>query len=107
MTDIEQIEQMIEIETSSYQPLRIDNFDIDISELLTDDLVAIFIHFKDNKRAINQLVQYVEQLPYSIKMDMMYYFSKEKKTYKQLLKIKSFNKMVDLFSKAIIETKVD
>ena len=66
------------------------DFRVDTRELLTDDLAFIFMHFKNDKKAIKDLVKYVDNLPYSLKLDMMFYFGQNKKDYKQLMKIKSF-----------------
>jgi len=102
-----QIEEIFNIiEPQRDLSFNVGEFVVDANELLTDDLVYIFIHFKNNKKYIKDLVRYVEQLPYSLKIDMMFYFSQHKKEYNELMKIKSFNNMIDDFAASIADIKL-
>ncbi len=102
----EQMEEMIENLTPA-RPMVFDagDYRIDANELMTDDLAYIFMYFKKDKKVIKDLVKYVETLPYGLKLDMMFYFGQNKKDYKQLLKIKSFNNMIDGFASSIADIK--
>lgn len=86
--------------------INVGEFTIDTTLLLTDDLAAIFIAFAKEEDNINELVEYATLLPYSIKIDLMFYLGSNKKAFKKLKKIKSFNKFVDGFAAAIADLKL-
>lgn len=69
--------------------------------LLTDDLAIIFSYYLNDKSKIKDLISYTESLPYIIKLDLMYYLGKDKSNWNKLMKIKSFRKFVDGFSKIV------
>ena len=85
---------------------QIGNYYIQPETLLTDDLASIFFHFRKNKKTIKDLVNFVETLPYAIKIDLMFYLSENKSQFKKLKKNKDFNCFIDGFSNTIAELKL-
>ncbi|RLC47945.1 MAG: hypothetical protein DRH57_03090 [Candidatus Cloacimonadota bacterium] len=85
--------------------INIGDYVVDTSLLLTDDLAAIFNHFRKDEAMIGELVEYASSLPYSTKIDMMFYLGSDKKSFRKLKKIKSFQKFLDDFSEIIADIK--
>ena len=95
-----------EVEAYTSLQIPVGKYMLDTTVLLTDDLAAIFTHFMEDEEMIDSLVDYVKRLPYSIKIDMMFYMGANKKVFKKLKKIKSFNNFLDDFSMTIAELKL-
>lgn len=107
MNPFETLLKEMQYEHPSSQYINIGKFTLDTTLLLTDDLSEIFYYFINDKEIIGDLVKYTDELPYSLKIDMMYYLGKNKKQFKRLKKIKPFKKFLDEFSKIIAEMNED
>lgn len=84
---------------------QIGDFQIDATELLTDDIAHIVVKFKDSERELDDLIEYIEDLPYSLKYDIIYYLAKDKKNFKYLHKKTKFGRLIDGFAKALVDVK--
>jgi len=102
-------EELLKEAHNEYQPkslnINIGNYVVDTTLLLTDDLAVMFNHFRKDEVMIGELVNYASSLPYSTKIDMMFYLGSDKKSFKKLKKINSFKKFLDEFSEMIAEIK--
>jgi len=85
--------------------ITVGDYTVDTTLLLTDDLAILFDCFKDDEKMIGDLVEYAKTLPYSTKIDMMFYLGNDKKSFKKLKKLKVFRKFLDDFSELIAEIK--
>ncbi len=94
------------IQSASSLQIQIGDYMVDTTYLLTDDLAVIFQSFSKDENMIGELVDYAERLPYSIKIDLMFYLSSDKKSFKKLKKIKVFKNFIDGFAASIADLKL-
>jgi len=106
MNPFEELLKEAHFEQEKSLHIHIGDYVVDTTLLLTDDLATIFNYFIEDEVMIEQLIKYAETLPYSTKIDMMFYLGSNKKAFKKLKKIKSFKKFLDDFSSIIVDLKL-
>lgn len=97
------MEEDTEIDYDSYYKTiyRIGNFDIDTTMLQTDDIAHIILEFKDSPDELEDMIEYISELPYILSMDVIYYLTKNKEDFEKLCENESFSELIDSFAEKV------
>lgn len=99
------IDQLILEEAYEKTVYTVGDFKIDVTLLETDDIAHIMIQFKDDVDAIENIIDYIIELPYLILLDIIYYIAKDKDAFNQLCETTTFDELLDSFSERVFVDK--
>lgn len=102
MDFLEQLQAMAEANKKQHMDERIyyhaNKFIIDVTEMLTDDIAAILVAFKDQPKELEGLVEQISDLPYMHQLDIIKYVAQTPAEFEALCNNSNFAEYMDAFA---------